>query len=92
MLTVFKYPLQITGSQVIRMPTGATILSFQSQFDEPCIWALVDSEFPEVDREFQIIGTGHPIGEKVGKRLTYIGTIQAMSGKLIWHLFEVVST
>ena len=47
MKTIHKFPLPALDDVVeIYMPPGARILTLQTQFEQPCIWAVVD--VPEV--------------------------------------------
>jgi len=85
-MKIFKYQVPIKDYCEIQMPKNTQILTFQSQYDIPCIWALVDPEQPIESRKFRIAGTGHEIK---GKALEYIGTCQMMNGTLVWHLFEI---
>ena len=97
MRIVYKYPLKVEDYQVVTMPKGAQILTVQTQREEPCIWALVDTEndpeeryfrIAEEKRYFRIAGTGHPIRLK-DKLLRYVGTFQLIGGDLIFHVFEI---
>lgn len=90
--TIWKYELEITDSQVIKMPKFATILTVQMQGVTPCLWALVDPSNPPIEgREIQIFGTGHPIENEIGMDRKYIGTIQLHGGSLVFHVFEPIS-
>lgn len=86
MNTIFKYKLN-HGTNEIDMPDGAVILTAQIQYGEVCIWARCQTENPNVRRKFQFYGTGHSIPLNASK---YIGTVQEMLGKLVWHVFEIV--
>ena len=83
---IYKYPLTVEGKILLELPEGAEILTFQTQRDFLCIWALVNPDAPKVKREFRMYGTGHDVKED---GLKYIGTCQQFNGGLIWHLFEV---
>lgn len=86
MQSIWKYPLQVVGEQVVTMPVGALVLCVQMQRNVPCLWALCDPNAGLTsDRTIQIIGTGHPIGSDPG---IYIDTIQLDGGALIFHVFE----
>ncbi|MGH7901606.1 MAG: DUF7352 domain-containing protein [Thermodesulfobacteriota bacterium] len=86
---IYKYQLEITDNQIIKMPVGAKILTVDTQGDDNvCLWALVDPNMEYKDRKIRIIGTGHPIED--WEKLEYIGTAQQLSGGLIWHVFEVL--
>jgi hypothetical protein len=78
---IYKYPLTLTVSQCVKMPTHARILSFQMQDGTPTIWAVVTPTATVVNREFRIAGTGHevPPGD-------FVGTVQ--DGAYVWHLFD----
>lgn len=89
MLTVHKYPVPLTDDFSIQMPAGAQVLSFQVQYGEMQLWALVNPSASSTPRHFRLAGTGHPIEEAVS-RLRFIGTVQLRGGSLIFHLFEIV--
>lgn len=82
--TIRKYPLHIVDLDVIRMPENGRILCIGMQQGEPCIWVAVDPEAPLVEREFLVVGTGHPVRDVgIGD---YIGTFYV--GSLDFHVFE----
>ena len=85
--TIWKFPLKTTDEQVVEMPSGAEILSVQTQYGEPCVWAMVDPTHKRVAKVFHIFGTGHRIPEANRK---FIGTYQLEGGALVFHLFEVL--
>lgn len=82
---VFKYPLT-PYTTVIEMPMGAKILTVQTQRGAPCIWALVNDDYPSEERRFIVYGTGHPLCENMQE---YIGTFQLDNGDLVFHVFEI---
>lgn len=84
---IFKYILDVVDVQEIYFPTGAHILSIQTQHGKPCIWALVDPlEKGSQKRKFLVIGTGNET-ELIGNEL-FIGTFQLMNGNFVGHCFE----
>lgn len=83
---IWKYPFEVQGRFILTMPKGAEILSVQTQNETPCIWALVDILAEQVERDFTIIGTGHPV--EVLPKMKFIGTFQLDSGAFAGHLFE----
>lgn len=83
--TIYKYDAPPSDVVWIAMPKGAEILTVQTQYGNPVIWAIVDPDSPKEVRRFVVRGTGHKLG-KVGR---YIGTVQMMSGRLVFHYFEV---
>lgn len=84
--TIFKYPLLAADRQVIAMPEGAELLCVDSQHGRPCLWAIVDPDFPSESRPIEIRGTGHLLGD-VG---AYVGTFFLEDGDLVFHVFDGV--
>lgn len=85
-MVTWKFPLELTDLQVVKMPNGARILTVQVQHDVPCLWALVDPEKTLVNRRIRIWATGQPILEDFG---VYLGTIQLRDGSLVFHVCEL---
>ena len=85
MKTIWKFPLRVDDEQMISMPDGAALLYVQTQGEVPCLWAVVDSEAPRVDRRILMRGTGHPLQGNEGRSL---GGFQLWGGKLVYHAFE----
>ena len=86
-MKIYKYPVPITDSFILEMPLEAKLLSFQMQNDIPSLWAAVWENSSLEDRKFRVVGTGHDIDMDTVKQ--FIGTIQQMGGRFVWHLFEV---
>lgn len=87
MKTIYKYPIQAIEHPVVDMPRGAKVLSFHSQNDQLCIWALVDTDAPMQVRTFYLVGTGDIFAYNPAA-LRFIGTALLMRGSLVFHLFE----
>lgn len=83
---IWKYPFEVSGRFSILIPKDAQILSVQTQNETPCIWALVNIEAKDEERDFTIIGTGHPV--EVLPEMKFIGTFQLEGGTFVGHLFE----
>lgn len=88
-MTIYKYPLALTGLQRVEMPKDSEILSVQDQRGTICLWAAFpgDGEY-RVSREIEIVGTGNPVEsfEKIDRK--FLGTVQ--QGAFVWHIFERV--
>lgn len=83
---VYKYQLELKSHQVIEMPKGSQILTFQEQNGILTLWAIVDTEeFKTEEREISIYATGYTIPDKCDVS-NWIGTVQV--GSLVWHVFE----
>ena len=89
--SIFKYTLETTDSQIINIPKDAEILTIQTQFEEPQLWALVNPENEIVERYIEIFGTGHPVYCDMGIERKYIATYQLSGGNYVFHAFERLS-
>ena len=89
MKTIHKYKLEIKDIQEIEIPAFAQILSVQTQFETPCIWAMVDTDHKKVKYKFRTIGTGPQLDDDDvnGK---YIGTYQLRGGELVFHVWQMI--
>lgn len=87
---IYKYSLRVTDIQEIELPIDAKILSIQTQREEPCLWALVETENKNQVRVIEIIGTGNPIEEVTDSTREFIATFQMRGGEVIFHAFELV--
>lgn len=90
---IYKYPLALEDKQTIEMPMGSQILSIQTQFNKPCIWAMVNPNLPPIGVKIEIYGTGESITNPFPSYLKYIGTFQINNGHVVYHVFlnELVS-
>lgn len=86
MITIWKYQFNTVDEFFIEMPKNGRILAVQTQFDQPCMWVLVDPGKPKEKRYFRVFGTGHDIDGDAN--LSYLGTYQLHEGSLIFHIFE----
>jgi hypothetical protein len=85
-MTIYKYPFEITSRITIALPRWAQILHVDVWGDIPCLWALVNPDNPPVERHFRIYGTGRPIEQDVALNGKYLATFPL--GTFVWHLFE----
>lgn len=87
LMKIYKYPLKI-GLTRLNVSTYFRPLSVAMQGDEVCLWAIVDPNIPHgYVKLFQVLGTGHDVDPKTH---SHIGTVLAMNGLLVWHVFEVL--
>lgn len=85
MNTIYKYQIPVTDEQTLRLPLGAKILSCGNQFENLCIWALIDkSQKNTEDKIIRIYGTGHDIPNLFQ---SFLGTVIFDQGRLIFHVF-----
>ena len=84
MRTIYKYPLQITDFQTVKVPAGASPLTAQMQGDQLCLWAMIDTDVKEtVDAVVKIFGTGNPV--ELDGEWGYMGSVQ--QSIFVWHVF-----
>ncbi len=81
---IWKFPLELADVQEVEMPSGAQLLSVDSQQGTLCLWAMVDLDSGTKERHvIDILGTGNPIESH---HRSFIGTVQM--GTLVWHIFQ----
>lgn len=86
-MRIWKYPLELTDLNEVKMPLGALTLTVQVQDETPCLWATVhENETRMETRRFAIYGTGNPMPHDPG---FYIATFQMAGGALVFHAFEL---
>lgn len=84
-IKIYKYPLELTGTQNVVLPFATNILTAQVQNGVICLWAVGDQDDErKVSRVIRIVGTGHRFDD--ADRCHYIGTVQIDS--FVWHIFE----
>ncbi len=82
MMSIWKFPIERAGKQVIEIPSDAQILSVHLQSGCLCLWAVVSTDSPPETRTISIFGTGHPFDREAGE---FIGTV--IDGQFVWHVF-----
>ena len=96
-MRVYKYPLEITDTQVISSFATFTPLSTDVQLVVPAeygygevamarpqvfLWAMVDANSKRADQVINTVGTGNPVEGNPG---SFVGTVQERG--LVWHIF-----
>lgn len=85
MKTVWKYILELTDHQTIKLPAGHQILHVGRcpATGQLAMWVLVEPDHTTVEPvKLRVAGTGHPIeGEPA-----YLGTV--ILGAFVWHVFQ----
>jgi hypothetical protein len=86
MKRIFKYKLEPTDYQILKIPVGSSFLSAQSQKDDIVLYALVDDLEVENDNLHIIIhGTGHDASD-LGEH-SFLGTVKLYDDTLMFHVF-----
>ena len=87
MIAIWKFPVPVADGFTVEMPAGARVLSVQPQGDSVQMWALVDTDAPNVKRAFAIRGTGHNAEGLDDCR--HLGTFKIHGGALVFHMFDL---
>lgn len=85
-MVIWKFELEITDTQQVRMPKGAQILSVANQNGKVCLWAMVNPNDSLESRCIEIIGTGNKVAFGPGVQRSFIGTV--VVNPFVWHVFE----
>lgn len=89
MRKIFKYPLKITDYQTVEIKSPAILLSVvgvDDDIDEIVMYAMVDDLEYGIPIDVRIIGTGNVIKGDIDS-YKFIGTVNLMNGREIWHVF-----
>jgi len=81
---IWKYTLENSRTQIVKMPLTSEIMDIQMQNGKPTMWAMVDPETEEIELKINMYGTGDDIHENVLKD-EYLSTVQ--DGEFVWHFF-----
>lgn len=101
MKTIWKFTIGFDQQSGVMMPRGAEILKVDaSDYDRNDIrvglpsaylWAIVDPEAPKVLRKIDVHGTGFELPQSgvFLRKQNYIGSVQILSGTLVYHFFDM---
>ena len=89
-ITIYKYPFPIRDQVAIEMPEGAKVLRVGLQrviaanaaYDQPVLWAQVNTAAPTRIYRFLLFGTGHLLPHE---ELEHVATFD--QGPFVWHMF-----
>jgi hypothetical protein len=96
MQTVYKYELPLLSNDkfTLEMKKNAKIIHCDTQHDQGCIWAIIDTDEISEVRYFRRYATGEPLESyfgspaPVGDNGGFVGTFLLADGRLVYHLFE----
>lgn len=86
MRKIFKYPLEITDHQTVKIKSPAVLLSVTGIDDGIIMYAIVDDLEYGIPVDVMIIGTGNAIKDDIDN-YKFLGTVNLMNGREIWHVF-----
>jgi hypothetical protein len=85
MKTIFKYPIEVTDEQKVKLPSDSLIISAINQNGQLVIYALVDTEEKDTEEKtIRIFGTGHPCDVEEFD-YNFLGSV--VTGDFVWHIF-----
>lgn len=86
---IYKYRLNCYPTQQY-LPVGAKFLCIQNQNETPQMWFIVDPKEQETEqRNFVTRPTGAMF--YTNQSTDYLGTFQLDNGRLVFHVFELLS-
>ncbi len=86
MMSIWKYPLEITGEQKLMTPEVWNPIHVDHQVGQLTIWAEVDADDEAmVSRSVTIVGTGHRFDSE---GLVHIGSAVDPNRPLVWHVYH----
>ena len=84
--TIWKVQLGIADQQEVALPKDSEVLTVQTQYEVPHVWALVDNDEKEVEyHAFLIRGTGHDCSNLTKE--DYLSTFMLRDGGFVAHVF-----
>jgi hypothetical protein len=90
---VLKYSIAVDDEEhTFDMPEGAKLLhvACQEGAGNVQLWAQVEPEILHESRTFRVFATGQPLTDTSFHEWHHVGTTLALSGALVWHLYERV--
>lgn len=85
MKRIFKYTIEVTDKQTVKLPVDSLVISVLNQNDHLVIYALVDDEETEMEEKtIRIFGTGYPVDVEEFD-YNFLGSV--MMGEFVWHIF-----
>lgn len=88
---VFKYPLNIGGVTIVKVPTRSQFLSAKVQGDNAVVYFLENAKHVEsegvVTHHFYAVGTGHSF--TLDRGMQYIDTLLLFHDKFVIHVFKI---
>lgn len=88
MRAIFKYRLPFMEVSKVKMPKGSNIIRIDGLDGAIWIWAIVDTEQPEVERTFHLFKTGGEMPEDIDE-YNYLGCGAIfVQMELMMYMFE----
>ena len=86
-MKIYKYPLEITDRQTVKLPADSEIISIVNINEKPYIYVIVEpGEECGIHHEIICYGTGHPMRDDYCD-YRFLGTLVFAGGRLVLHYF-----
>ena len=82
-MTIYKYEIETTSIQILRLPVHHTILKVAEQDGILCMWVEVNPRRELADVIVRVFGTGED--QPHDKALTHIETVLMLP--FVWHVY-----
>lgn len=92
MKKIYKYPLEVKASQIVKLPLESEFLLVIEQDNLPMMYFMVDPTKAERPIEFRVLGTGQSLEDDYLQGFSYLGTVPTHNGRPVWHIFARTST
>ena len=87
MKAIYKYEI-LTGGKLL-LPNGAIVRKVAAQGNSIYLWAEVYPDRSQLERHFEVFGTGGEITECMGIDRVYLDTV--FMGELVFHVYERIN-
>ena len=88
---IFKYPVNFSGSTIIKVPEHSQLLSIQAQGNDVVAYFLENQLQKDTDgvKQYNLysVGTGH--GFTIERNMEYLNTVMLYDGRFVLHVFKV---
>ena len=81
---IYKYPVDIIGTTILKLPAGSIILKAANQNEKLNVWAEITDDTNTTSYRFYVIPTG---GQIDSYDKTYLDTVLFVDGKFILHVY-----
>ena len=87
-MRIYKYPIEITDLQILKLPVDSEIISIVNIGEKPYVYAIVEaSKESVIQHEIICYGTGHNLKPDFYES-KFLGTVVFSGGRLVFHFFH----
>ncbi len=82
---IYKFQLPMNDEITLWGPRVLRWLGVAVQHDQPCVWAVVDTDTPRQKNKLLLRGTGHTL---TGEECKFLGSFMLHNESFVGHVFE----